>query len=652
MSKQITLGQTFHAVHELVGEAIVSEGALFIGNILLATNGDHLRAYKLRDQVPMSLTGSLDHAIYNATFLDYLHAAQNKGIASPMGALFSTENYHIDCEEIELDGHNFQPKLDAITQRLDELDALNALDAEVVAAFVTQLSAGGDAFALIDAKVLVETQRATQAEADLQSAIDVVQADVDQNESDADSAIQAVQTNLDDYESSNDLAVQAVQADVDANESAANLAIQAVQTNLDDYESSNDQALQTETAARVAAIDGEVIARNGAIATAVADLIDSAPGALDTLNELAAALGDDASFSASVTNSLAGKQPLDAHLTSVVTAGRTVQQLESLDTTSAISGLLAAKQNQLTHGIANGNTVQISAADVASGEFARFSASGLESRTSAEVKAELAVSKADVALGNVENTALSSWGGSSNVIQVGAVASGTWQGTAVADSYVASAATWNAKQTALTGPELAVVGANAFTNAYKQEVDDNTAKLTFPPASNTLLHTTHAGLHTAHTAALATKQPLLDTSSLYHDTGNNRLGLGTVSPGNMLHLHDLGGAASLKISRSLADNHVEINSHGMTKYGNGAGSTAWRFRQVTADPITFETANTVRVTVAGSGETTFASDVVLAKAVPASATATGIAGSIRVDADYIYVCTATDTWKRVGIATW
>ena len=41
-------------------------------------------------------------------------------------------------------------------------------------------------------------------------------------------------------------------------------------------------------------------------------LIDSAPAALDTLNELAAALGDDASFATTVTNSLALKAPLAA----------------------------------------------------------------------------------------------------------------------------------------------------------------------------------------------------------------------------------------------------------------------------------------------------------------------------------------------------
>jgi len=44
--------------------------------------------------------------------------------------------------------------------------------------------------------------------------------------------------------------------------------------------------------------------------TEVAGLVDSAPATLDTLNELAAALGDDANFSTTVTNSIAAKLPL------------------------------------------------------------------------------------------------------------------------------------------------------------------------------------------------------------------------------------------------------------------------------------------------------------------------------------------------------
>lgn len=39
-------------------------------------------------------------------------------------------------------------------------------------------------------------------------------------------------------------------------------------------------------------------------------------------------------------------------------------------------------------------------------------------------------------------------------------------------------------------------------------------------------------------------------------------------------------------------------------------------------------------------------------AAPASASSTGVAGQLAYDSDYFYVCVATDTWKRVAIATW
>lgn len=57
------------------------------------------------------------------------------------------------------------------------------------------------------------------------------------------------------------------------------------------------------------------LATTAFVQAAVAALLDSAPGALDTLNELAAALGDDANFAATMTTALAGKQALDSTLT-------------------------------------------------------------------------------------------------------------------------------------------------------------------------------------------------------------------------------------------------------------------------------------------------------------------------------------------------
>ena len=57
-------------------------------------------------------------------------------------------------------------------------------------------------------------------------------------------------------------------------------------------------------------VDSTDAATKGYVDTAVTNVIDAAPGALDTLNELAAAIGDDANFSTTVTNSLALKAPL------------------------------------------------------------------------------------------------------------------------------------------------------------------------------------------------------------------------------------------------------------------------------------------------------------------------------------------------------
>ena len=52
------------------------------------------------------------------------------------------------------------------------------------------------------------------------------------------------------------------------------------------------------------------LATTAFVSTAVSNLVASAPSALDTLNELAAAMGDDANFSTTVTNSIAAKLPL------------------------------------------------------------------------------------------------------------------------------------------------------------------------------------------------------------------------------------------------------------------------------------------------------------------------------------------------------
>ena len=53
------------------------------------------------------------------------------------------------------------------------------------------------------------------------------------------------------------------------------------------------------------------------------------------------------------------------------------------------------------------------------------------------------LSKSQVGLTNVENTALSTWTGSTNIASLGTVNTGTWQGMAIADSYIYSSSNWN-----------------------------------------------------------------------------------------------------------------------------------------------------------------------------------------------------------------
>ncbi|MEH5837622.1 tail fiber protein [Escherichia coli] len=59
------------------------------------------------------------------------------------------------------------------------------------------------------------------------------------------------------------------------------------------------------------------IASTAFVMAAIAALVDSSPDALNTLNELAAALGNDPNFATTMTNALAGKQAKDATLTAL-----------------------------------------------------------------------------------------------------------------------------------------------------------------------------------------------------------------------------------------------------------------------------------------------------------------------------------------------
>lgn len=81
------------------------------------------------------------------------------------------------------------------------------------------------------------------------------------------------------------------------------------------------------------------------------------------------------------------------------------------------------------------------------------------------------------------------------------------------------------------------------------------------------------------------------------------------------------------------------DSEGRVMYTAGAGSAEGE--------MSLWTAATARIVIDKDGNVRFPHTHT-----PSSASDTGVTGTISWDADYIYICIATNTWKRVAIATW
>jgi hypothetical protein len=170
------------------------------------------------------------------------------------------------------------------------------------------------------------------------------------------------------------------------------------------------------------------------------------------------------------------------------------------------------------------------------------------------------------------------------------------------------------------------------------------------------------------TLALGLQTPTGTTSSFIHS--NIALGFGTVGTAALnintsQQVQVLASTASTGTSSGalVVSGGVGVaksinageggSTHNFTGGDGGSGSTIFTIKDY---------AGTTKVNVDGIGGVGIGASLVLSGSsnvlrivnsqTPASASATGAVGTIAWDTSYIYVCTATNTWKRAAISTW
>ena len=109
-----------------------------------------------------------------------------------------------------------------------------------------------------------------------------------------------------------------------------------------------------------------------------------------------------------------------------------------------------------------------------------------------------------------------------------------------------------------------------------------------------------------------------------------------------------GQVKTLIMSAYVGSMTVNVGSAGWIS-GSGAGDIVFDQK---GDSCTLQFINNAWYMVSNNGCGFGNTIPVFAASIPGNASAAGKAGSIAYDSSYLYICTATNTWKRVAIATW
>jgi hypothetical protein len=184
---------------------------------------------------------------------------------------------------------------------------------------------------------------------------------------------------------------------------------------------------------------------------------------------------------------------------------------------------------------------------------------------------------------------------------------------------------------------MRVTNTNGGFLIYKDATPTGAARFTYnTAAANTISLGVYDGASWTDPFRVTTTQALVTTTTASTGTSSGAL---VVSGG-------VGVAKSINAGEG-------GSTHNFTGGDGGSGSTIFTIKDY---------AGTTKVNVDGIGGVGIGASLVLSGSsnvlrivnsqTPASASATGAVGTIAWDSSYIYVCTATNTWKRAAISTW
>ena len=226
-------------------------------------------------------------------------------------------------------------------------------------------------------------------------------------------------------------------------------------------------------------------ATKGYVDTQISSLVDSAPGTLDTLNELAAALGDDPNYATTITNALAAKLSLSggtmtgaiAMGTSKITGLGTPTASADATTKGYVDGILGSATAAETSATSAANSASAAATSASSASVSQIAAA-----TSASSASTSATSAANSATASASSAAAAATSATSSASSASAAAASE---TAAATSATSAATSASSAATSATAAQTSATSASGSASAAAVSAASSATSATAAATSET-----------------------------------------------------------------------------------------------------------------------------------------------------------------------